>query len=145
MIVRDFRQSDISDLYRIASLSLDEEYAPEIFDYFRLQWPAGQLVVCLPDGRVVGFISSSKMDMSTAKIMLFAMDHNYRGSGAGTRLLDALKMKARMEGIRTMILEVRPTNMRAVSFYRHRGFVPAGVLERFYNDGGPAIRMICNF
>ena len=140
MIVRDFRLSDISDLYRLASLSLDEEYAPEIFNYFHMQWPAGQLVVCLPDGRVVGFISSTRTD-GDARIMLFAVDPMYQGRGAGSRLLDALRMRARMNGIHTLTLEVRNNNIRAISFYRHRGFMTSGVLERFYNDGGSAVRM----
>ena len=142
MIVRDFRPSDISDLFRLASLSLDEEYAPEIFNYFHLQWPSGQLVICLPDGRIIGFISAARMDPGEARIMLFAVDPVYQSRGAGTKLLDALRMKARMEGIHTIMLEVRTTNMRAVSFYRHRGFTPLGVLERFYNDGGSAVKMV---
>lgn len=142
MMIRDSRQSDMGDMYRIALASLDENYSPEIFSYFSMQWPSGQMVMCSPDGTVAGFISSVKLDSSTVRIMMFAVDPRFRGRGIGTRLLSALRMRAMMEGMTAIVLEVRTGNERAIAFYRNNGFVPSGVLEGFYNDGGPAVRMI---
>lgn len=142
MIVRSTRPEDTMHLYRIASMSLDEEYAPEMFSYFLMQWSSGQLVVCGYDNVPIGFIAASKINTITARIMMFAVDPAYRNQGAGTLLLNALRQRALMEGIRTILLEVRSTNVRAVSFYRRHGFTPSGILERFYNDGGNAVKMI---
>lgn len=143
-MIREFRPSDIGSLYDIALASLDESYQPEIFRYFHSQWPAGQLVMCLPDGTVVGFVSSVKQDMRTVRIMMLAVLPRFRSMGIGRRLMDALRARAAIEGVSVMTLEVRTTNRRAISFYTENGFLPSGTLEGFYNDGGSALRMVGN-
>ena len=141
MIVRDYRPEDMRHLYRIAALSLDQEYAPEMFAYFQTQWPSGQIVACGYDGVPMGFLSSVLTDGRSARIMMFAVDPGHRSRGIGTQILSAFRQKAMMHGIRTITLEVRAGNAAVISFYRKRGFVPCGILERFYTDGGDAMKM----
>jgi ribosomal-protein-alanine N-acetyltransferase len=93
-------------------------------------------------GRQIGFISASRIDASHAKIMMFAVDPDHRSRGAGTRLLSAFRQRIAVQGMRDMTLEVRVSNNAVISFYRKRGFVPCGILERFYTDGGDALRMV---
>ena len=42
--------------------------------------------------------------------------------GFGTRLMDLAKEKAREQGRRAIILETQSCNVRAIAFYRRRGF-----------------------
>ena len=141
MIIREYGPEDSDRLYMILCGSLDETYGQEMLTYFHLQWPKGQLVVCDYSGRPVGFLSSSKIDDNHARIMMFAVDPGFRSMGLGSELLMKLKHVAMMNGIKHISLEVRPSNMRAITFYRRHGFVPTEILRKYYNDGGDAMRM----
>ncbi|MFA6710323.1 MAG: GNAT family N-acetyltransferase [Candidatus Methanomethylophilaceae archaeon] len=141
MIVREFRIEDSDELYDISMESFDEYYRPEVFYSFFVQWPAGQLVACDFAGKPVGFVSATKLFDGRVRILLFAVRPEYRSKGIGYRLLAALRMKALMEGIRNITLEVRPANEGARRFYRRNGFMETEVLLDYYQDGGDGIRM----
>ncbi len=125
----------------IALSSLDEKYEPSVFQFFHTAWPKGQLVACDDIGRPVGFLFSTKIQNSKARIMMIAVAPSLRGKGIGQQLLDSLRMNARMAGINGLTLEVRPSNVDAIMFYKRNGFVENETLNNFYQDGGEAIRM----
>jgi ribosomal-protein-alanine N-acetyltransferase len=141
MMIREYDERDSGRLYEILCSSLDESYREETFFCFHELWPRGQLVVCDFSGRPVGFLSSSKADGSHARILMFAVERNYRSMGLGSKLLIQFRRVAMMNGITHISLEVRPSNMRAINFYKRHGFVPTEVLKNYYNDGGDAVKM----
>jgi ribosomal-protein-alanine N-acetyltransferase len=142
VIIRQTEEENLNDVYSLALRSLDEYFVPEIFDYFMRQWRRGQLVACLPTGKIIGFIVGSLLGSGRAAVSLFAVDERYRGMGVGTKLLSSLRQRALMEGITTIQLELRTENERALAFYRRNGFAEVEYLPGFYNDGGDGIRMI---
>jgi len=141
MIIREYEERDSEAVYGILCSSLDEFYRMEMFSFFRMQWPKGQLVMCDISGRPIGFIFSSRMDGPHARIMMFAVDGDRRSMGSGSKLLIRFEQEAMMNGINHISLEVRPANIRAVSFYKRHGFSPSEILSNYYNDGGDALRM----
>jgi len=141
MIVREYDPNDSERLYEILCDSLDEYFAPEMLSYFHLQWPNGQLVACDFSGKPIGFLCASKIDKDHVRIMMFAVDRNFRSFGVGSKLLVHLKRLAMMNGIKRISLEVRPSNMRAINFYKRHGFVSTEILRGYYNDGGDAVSM----
>jgi ribosomal-protein-alanine N-acetyltransferase len=52
--------------------------------------------------------------------------------GFGARLLRHAMRVAKTLGARTLLLEVRPSNTRALELYRHFGFVRIGVRKGYY-------------
>jgi ribosomal protein S18 acetylase RimI-like enzyme len=48
----------------------------------------------------------------------------YRGSGIGTRLLDALEAELAAAGVRDLVLGVLPGNSDAIRIYQRRGYRP---------------------
>ena len=140
-MIREYDPRDSERLYEIICSSLEESYRQEVLNYFHTQWPKGQLVACDYSGRPIGFIASSKITPSHARIMLFVVDRDHRSMGLGSKLLIQMKHIAMMCGINHISLEVRQTNMRAVNFYKRHGFVPTEVFRKYYNDGGDAVRM----
>jgi len=141
MIIREYDPNDSDRLYEILCGSLDESYRQEMLSYFHMQWPKGQFVACDLTGRPIGLLFVSRTDASHARIMMFAVDRDHRSFGVGSQLLVRLKHTAMMNGIRHISLEVRPSNMRAINFYKRHGFVSTEVLRNYYNDGGDAVRM----
>ncbi len=52
--------------------------------------------------------------------------------GFGARLLQYALLAARQAGASSVLLEVRPSNERALSLYRHFGFLQIGVRRDYY-------------
>ena len=140
-MIRPMRHDDMNDLYDITLMSLDEAFLPDVFFGFYQQWPEGQFVSCDFLNKAIGFLCSVRLADGGARIMMFAMHPNYRGRGKGTELLNALITRSRIEGRRYITLEVRDENLSARKFYKGKGFIEVGTLERYYSDGGSAIRM----
>ena len=55
-----------------------------------------------------------------------------QGRGLGRAMLDWLVRDAADRGARTMMLEVRPSNERAIALYRTSDFAQIGVRKRYY-------------
>lgn len=142
VMIRDMSESDLESVYAIASESLDQYYDPSVFYYFRTAWPAGQLVACDPAGRVIGFLTSSRAEGYSARIMMFAVSGMYRSRGTGSMLLNEFRRRCMMSGVRTMLLEVRTSNAAARRFYRRNGFMETEILNEYYTDGGQGLRMV---
>jgi [ribosomal protein S18]-alanine N-acetyltransferase len=67
-----------------------------------------------------------------AEIANLAVHPAARGTGAGSRLLDALVAEAALRGVERVFLEVRESNAAARALYDRRGFVPVGRRPRYY-------------
>jgi [ribosomal protein S18]-alanine N-acetyltransferase len=142
MDIRQMMVSDTGPVYRITCESLDQYFIPDVFSFFMMQWPAGQLVARDQLGKVVGYITGSRLGEGRVSIALFAVHPESRGLGVGSELLAAFRQRAAMEGARAIQLEVRSTNASAIRFYEKRGLRVSETLPEFYNDGGNGVRMI---
>jgi ribosomal-protein-alanine N-acetyltransferase len=65
-----------------------------------------------------------------------------RRGGLGRALLAHTLAYARSNGVRSVFLEVRPSNAAAIALYRGAGFTDLGVRARYYPDGEDALEMI---
>lgn len=63
-----------------------------------------------------------------------AVHPEYRGIGAGNRLLEGLIEICRMELINSLTLEVRKSNIVAQNLYKKYGFVEEGIRKEYYGD-----------
>lgn len=72
-----------------------------------------------------------------AHLLNLSVAANMQGRGVGRAMLDWLLRDAARRGARGMMLEVRPSNARAIALYRSFGFAQIGVRKRYYPaDGG---------
>ncbi|MGI4848121.1 MAG: ribosomal protein S18-alanine N-acetyltransferase [Janthinobacterium lividum] len=55
-----------------------------------------------------------------------------QGQGAGLQLLDHASAQARELGMASMLLEVRPSNTRALAIYQRYGFRQIGLRRNYY-------------
>ena len=58
------------------------------------------------------------------------------GRGYGRMLLDKVIQLALDANMRSVLLEVRPSNEHALAVYRHCGFQPIGVRKQYYPAAG---------
>lgn len=69
-------------------------------------------------------------------IISIAVKETYRRAGVGGELLKSV-LATKTE----LFLEVRESNIKAISFYKKYGFEPVGVRKKYYSDGENAIIM----
>lgn len=87
--------------------------------------------VCRIGGELVGY-AVVMMVLDEAHLLNISVDRHRQGMGFGARLLRHAMAVARTLGARSLLLEVRPSNERALTLYRHFGFVRIGVRKAYY-------------
>jgi len=92
--------------------------------------------VCRIGGELVGY-AVIMMVLDEAHLLNISVDQSRHGMGFGARLLRHAMAVARTLGARMLLLEVRPSNERALQLYTHFGFVRIGVRKAYYpaHDG----------
>ncbi|MDI6808377.1 MAG: ribosomal protein S18-alanine N-acetyltransferase [Candidatus Eisenbacteria bacterium] len=63
-----------------------------------------------------------------------AVRHEFRGMGLGQQILTFVIDEGYRRGARIITLEVRETNMPAISLYRKNGFGEIAIRKRYYRD-----------
>jgi ribosomal-protein-alanine N-acetyltransferase len=86
-------------------------------------------------GKIVGYLCFWLVDQET-HILNLAVHPRRRGEGIGTRLLAFGVTYCRRQGVQQMTLEVRRSNVKAISLYKNFQFHPQGVRRRYYTDSG---------
>ncbi len=140
-MIRPFRVSDTEQVSRISDSSLKEDYDTALFYSIYESWN-GLFLVAVEDNMVVGFINGLTEANGLSRILMLAVHNDYRYMGIGSALLDNFVSVLSSRGARKVLLEVRPSNLNAIGFYRKKGFRTAGMIRNFYNDGEDGIRMV---
>ncbi|MCD8536263.1 MAG: tRNA (adenosine(37)-N6)-threonylcarbamoyltransferase complex dimerization subunit type 1 TsaB [Burkholderiaceae bacterium] len=68
-------------------------------------------------------------------LLVIAVAPDYRRKGLATQLLAQVEQLARDHGVSRVLLEVRPSNTRALAFYAKQGFVEIGKRRGYYPAG----------
>ena len=91
--------------------------------------------VALLGGKVVGYCGMWII-LDEAHITTIAAHPDYRSRSLGAQLLNRLIDEARRRGCIKMTLEVRPSNLHALTLYTKTGFVSHGLRPGYYADTG---------
>jgi len=91
---------------------------------------------------VFGYIIFMLDDTMTGKVISIAVKPEYRKQGIASLLLERTSMELRREGARSLLLEVRVSNLAAQLLYVKLGFDYQGYLKEYYRDGEDAFTMV---
>lgn len=86
------------------------------------------------DGELLGYLLML-LAVDEAHILNVAVAASQQGMGWGRSLLEQAGALAREKGMTSLLLEVRPSNARALSLYQHHGFVQIGIRKKYYPAG----------
>ena len=118
-VIREMNHDDVSMVSDIERRSYEFPWSHGVFRDCLL---AGyQNIVLVRDQTVAGYGVLS-IAAGEAHILNICVDPDYRSHGYGEKLLDELLFRARAASVRTIFLEVRPSNERAIALYRKKGF-----------------------
>lgn len=91
-------------------------------------------------GTVLGY-AGLDLAPDVADVMTVAVDPDRQGAGLGRLLLGALVDRATVQGVRSLMLEVRADNAPAIRLYERHGFVPVHTRRGYYPGGVDALVM----
>ena len=88
------------------------------------------LVAC--DGDIVAGYVGSQSVLDEADMMNIAVSPNYRRMGIATKLMNVLQAQLKQKGVCKLSLEVRKSNLSAISLYLQNGFIQVGLRPNYY-------------
>ena len=91
--------------------------------------------------QIVGFVDYW-VTFDSGTICQIAVHPDIQRSGIGTIMMEEVKKDAYAKRVKTLTLEVRESNVKAINFYQKHGFVISHKKEGYYSNGEDAIYMI---
>jgi ribosomal-protein-alanine N-acetyltransferase len=143
--IREMMLEDISAVLEIDRVSFSNPWPERSYRYELTDNPAAQLFVAtLDDETVVAFLGywliADEVHIST-----FAVHPEFRMHGIGEDLLKRAMSVAHEKGAQIATLEVRESNVAAISLYEKLGFEVVGSRDGYYRDNNEdAILMTLN-
>ena len=126
-----------SDLARVADIERRSYEFPWSHGVFRDCLLAGYTCVVLDRGEELVGYSILSVAAGEAHILNLCVDPNARALGYGDRLVEEILNRAKAVSVKQVFLEVRPSNVHAVSLYRKKGFRQIAERPAYYqaHDG----------
>lgn len=95
--------------------------------------PLSLWIVALDEGHVVGYVGSQAV-LGWADMMNLAVMPEYRKQGIGRTLVCNLIERLKQNQVSCLTLEVRCSNINAISLYHSLGFVQVGKRPGYYHN-----------
>jgi len=138
--VRQADQTDLQDILSIERESFTEPY-PEFLIRRLLHECRDNFLVALDQaGVLAGYCVASSFGRSSHLISI-AVSRTHRGEGVATALMRSLFTILLGKRVDHLTLEVKSTNIEAIRLYKKLGFEETGVMQNYYSNGEPAVRM----
>jgi len=141
MAIRRFSVSDIHSVMRVTKRSLGEVYPPSLYLTMHNIWSDGFMIMEV-NGQIVGFIAAVESEKRVARVLMLAVLPEHRRRSYGSMLLGKLEDRCMAGAFHAIRLEVRKSNLQAISFYERHGFSVSGEIKNFYLNGEDAYQMI---
>ncbi|WP_196138442.1 ribosomal protein S18-alanine N-acetyltransferase [Aliikangiella sp. G2MR2-5] len=133
MIVRSVRPADLPAIWKI-----EKESHPFPWSEKALKDSMnGQIFNCLEkQGNIIGFYILAQV-LDELEILNIAVSPSLQGKGLGTLLMKDIRSLATRREVNTIFLEVRSSNLKAISLYKRAGFESIGIRKQYYrSDNG---------
>jgi N6-L-threonylcarbamoyladenine synthase len=127
-------EADLAQVCAIEAATFGDPWSAGMFRH-ELTAPGRHWLVAEKGGEIVGYAGGWALD-DEAHLMNLAVGEGSRGEGIGRALLGALGERLRTAGVARLTLEVRTSNLRAISLYEAVGLRGVGVREGYYADTG---------
>ena len=135
---------DFEQIYEIEQACFVEPYTREQLMYEFNENPLNKILVACDEDKIVGFVDYM-ITFNSATISQIAVLPNYRKKGLGSKLLEEMEKSFPKEiddVVETITLEVRESNINAISFYKKNGYEDVVIKKHYYKNGENAVYMI---
>lgn len=127
-----FSLEHVDAVLKISSMSFKTPWTRDSIEK-ELDNKFARYVIAIKENNVIGF-GGVWLILDEGHITNIAVHPEYRGIGAGDMIVDALAEICVLEGIASMTLEVRKSNIAAQNLYKKHGFIEEGTRKNYYTD-----------
>jgi ribosomal-protein-alanine N-acetyltransferase len=99
-----------------------------------------QRVLFTPDGFLVAYLFAC-WQVDELHVLKVASHPLHQGRGLASSLMEEARIEAQRAGASGILLEVRPSNRRAIRLYRHLGYTIITRRPHYYANGEDALVM----
>ena len=124
------------DLSMVSDIERRSYEFPWSHGVFRDCLLAGYQTIVLERGDAVAGYGVLSIAAGEAHILNICVHPAHRSRGYGEQLLDEILYRARSAQVRQIFLEVRPSNERAITLYRKKGFYQVANRPAYYQAHG---------
>jgi [ribosomal protein S18]-alanine N-acetyltransferase len=135
MVLRELRWTDIEQLAELERTLFPHDAWSEAVWWAELAGRPRRHYVVDVDAAGVRAYAGLDLGGEVVDLMTIAVAPRAQGHGLGRALLDHLVERARQDGARYLMLEVRDDNAAARALYERRGFTVLSTRRRYYQPG----------
>jgi ribosomal-protein-alanine N-acetyltransferase len=122
---------DLDAVHELEKESFSSPWSRSAFEWHLTQNKTGYASVLVHSGRLLGYCLADQV-LDECHITNIAVTSKHRKQGIATLLLAAVLQWAQQNGVHIVYLEVRRSNVAALSLYRKHRFQVIGVRENYY-------------
>ena len=131
-MIRRMIETDIERVYDIACRSFSDPWSMKLYAD-SLKNENDYNIVYETDGEIAGFAILS-VSFEMADIADIAVDEQYRNKGIGDKLMKEMITYGKSVGVSDYALEVRQSNLPAISLYKKYEFEIEAVRKQYYRN-----------
>lgn len=133
--VRIAKSSDLDDIYDLDVQTFAMPWSKEALSYDILENDDAFVIVAEYEGEFAGYADIWTV-LDEADLNSIAVRVDFRRKGIGDAIMLAMTEMLSANGVATINLEVRVSNMPAIKLYKKYGFNECGVRPGYYLDNG---------
>ena len=133
--VRIAKSSDLDDIYDLDVQTFAMPWSKEALSYDILENDNAFVIVAEYEGEFAGYADIWTV-LDEADLNSIAVRVDFRRKGIGDAIMLAMTEMLSANGVATINLEVRFSNMPAIKLYKKYGFNECGVRPGYYLDNG---------
>ena len=133
--VRIAKSSDLDDIYELDVQTFAMPWSKEALSYDILENDNAFVIVAEYEGEFAGYADIWTV-LDEADLNSIAVRVDFRRKGIGDAIMLAMIEMLSANGVATINLEVRVSNMPAIKLYKKYGFNECGVRPGYYLDNG---------
>ena len=137
--VRRATRNDLGSIRQIEDTSFPDPYPEALMVRLLREHPKGFLVAENDSGKIVGYCVCSASGR-LAHVISIGVLREYRRRKVATSLIQESLVQLSPK-VSEVWLEVNTANKEAIRFYERFGFREVMIIENYYADGSPALRM----
>lgn len=131
-IIRKMTEQDLDQVMNIEKESFPTPWSRESYlSEIKNNW--ANYRVCDYEGQIAGYVGIWVV-FEDAHITNVAVNKRFRSQGIGRDLMLEAEKIARDKKAQRILLEVRPSNIAALSMYKSLEYVPTGKRDKYYAD-----------
>ena len=144
IIIEKLDNKDVDQVVRLEQSLFHSPWTKEQFLYELNDNPFAKIFVVKIGDEIIGYIDYM-ITFNSATISKIAIKSEYQKNGLGSKLMEYMMDDLNSLGygeIETITLEVRISNIKAISLYKKFGFKEVNVKKNYYSDKEDALYML---